>query len=134
MSKPHEFLNAIDDDKIIAAIQHAEAASGVMIRVHVSHQSSIDPVKAAQRVFQKLEKRNADRLGHVLLFISPLSRTFALYGNSLAHAACGSDGWMTMTNQLAENFKTGEFTAGLLRVIEHVSDQIGHYSAASKST
>ena len=135
MSKPSEFLKAIEDDKLVAAIHRAEAKSKATFRVHVSHQSSFDPIAAARRAFHhQRDHQNHHHHGRILIFVAPQSQAFALLGDSAAHAAVGGDGWQSVTDQLAAHFRNSDFTGGLVEVLEKIADRIEKAHAGGDST
>ena len=62
---------------------------------------------------QKTRHRNA-----VLIFVAPVSQTFAVIGDEAVHRKCGDAFWQQLAAAMTEHFKQGEFTAGLVHGIE----------------
>jgi uncharacterized membrane protein len=121
--KAREFLNAVDDDQLIAAIHRAEARTGMSFRVHVSHQSAHDAVAAARRQLQRIKSHHGHQ-GHVLIFVAPESRTFALHGDEAVHAKVPPAEWTSLSEMLTTHFKNGDLTTGLVRAIDTLADRL----------
>ena len=83
MSKTSEFLNAVDDARIAAAIQSAESRSSCEFRVVVSRRRAPDPVAAATEKFVDLGMHATKLRNAVLIYVAPSSRTFALYADTV---------------------------------------------------
>jgi uncharacterized membrane protein len=114
------FLNALDDDRIIAAIGEAEKRSSGEIRVYVSSKSVADAVAAAQAEFLRLGmEKTRDRNG-VLIFIAPQSRAFAIVGDLAIHQRCGDLFWTEVAGTMETHLKNSRYTDALLAAIARV--------------
>ncbi len=112
------FLERVDHDQIVSAIAAAEARSRGEIRVHASNRAVNDAQKAATAQFEALGMAGtAERLA-VLIYVAPLSRNFAIVGDSGVHARCGSQFWTQVAAAMEQDFRAGNYTAGLLKGIE----------------
>ena len=112
------YLDALHHDRIVAAIGEAEKKTTGQIRVHVHHRAVSDPLAAAGRVFEKLGMtKTADRNG-VLVFVAPRSKNFAIVGDSGIHEKCGDAFWKEAAAAMAERFRSGDFSDGLVATIE----------------
>ncbi len=117
-----KFVNALAHEQIHAAIHAAEHKSSGEIRVMVSHKLAQDPVASAQQAFLQLGMQKTKQHNAVLLFVAPRSRTFAVIGDEAVHAKCGNRFWRELAAAMANNFKRGEFTDGLLNGINRAGD------------
>ena len=72
--KPDVFVNALDDERIVAAIREAEAQARGEIRVHVAEHEVADPRAEAAFVFEKLGVADTAERNGVLLFVAPESQ------------------------------------------------------------
>lgn len=115
--KPKQFLNALDEARLLEAIRAAEARTSGEIRLVIAHRSAPDPLFAAQKHFDRLRMANTRERNAVLLFIAPKSHTFAIIGDSAIHAKCGQPFWDDVAAILGTHFKKNEFTEGLLAAI-----------------
>ena len=118
------FLGALDHERIVKAIQDAEARSRGEVRVHVSRQAVQDPETAAARQFEALGMtRTAERNG-VLLFVAPVSQTFAVIGDEGIHARCGPDFWKDVAAAMETDFRAGRYTDGIVKGVARVGEAL----------
>ena len=76
-----EFLAAIDEPRIVAAIRAAEARSRGEIRVHVAEGGVSDPRRAAEADFERLGMAATAERNGVLILVAPESQSFAVIGD-----------------------------------------------------
>ena len=118
--KTGHFLNAVDHDKIVAAISAAEKRTSGEIRVFISHRKTNDALKAAGLCFTKLKMDQTPLRNGVLIFIAPVSHHFAVVGDTAVHAKCGDDFWREVVVGMESGLKRGDFTEALLHGVEKV--------------
>jgi uncharacterized membrane protein len=111
-------MPSIDHDRVVGAIAAAEAKTSGEIRVLVARHKAPDAVAAAQEYFNKLGMANSPRRNGVLIFVAPLSRTFAVIGDSGVHEKCGDAFWSQLAEAMASRFRERDFTGGLVHGIE----------------
>jgi uncharacterized membrane protein len=125
--KPGEFLQAIDDARIVAAIREAEARSRGEIRVHVSEGDVEDAQAAAEKHFERLGMtRTAERNG-VLIFVAPTRQRFAVLGDRGVHERCPEGFWAEVAGEMRESFRTGAFTEGIVAAVARVGDELARH-------
>jgi uncharacterized membrane protein len=117
-----KFISQLAHEQIHAAIRAAEEKSSGEIRVMVSHQTASDPVATAQGSFLRLGMQATKHRNAVLIFVAPRSRTFAVIGDEAVHAKCGNEFWRDVAAAMADCFKRGEFTEGLLHGINRAGE------------
>ena len=121
------FLKALDDARIVAAIQQAEARSRGEIRVHVAEGEVPDAQAAARADFPRLGMtRTAERNG-VLILVAPESQTFAVVGDQGIDERCPEDFWASVVETMREHFREGRFTEGLVAAVERVGDELARH-------
>lgn len=125
--KHNEFINALDDAKITAAIQAAEAQSTGEIRVFIATQHCADPLAAARKQFQRLGLAKTTHRNAVLIFIAPKSQTFAILGDEAIHACLGDEVWSRIRDTMLQHFKAGDYTAALLAAIARVGEALARH-------
>jgi uncharacterized membrane protein len=79
--KPDAFVKALDDERIVAAIQEVEARSRGEIRVHVAEGPVDDARAAAQADFERLGMTETAERNGVLILVAPESQAFAVVGD-----------------------------------------------------
>ena len=79
--KQDAFLGAIDDARIVSAIQAAEARSRGEIRVHVAQGVIPDARRAAETDFARLGMTATAERNGVLILVAPESQSFAVVGD-----------------------------------------------------
>jgi uncharacterized membrane protein len=128
------FLGALDHERIVKAIQDAEARSRGEVRVHVSRQAVEDAQTAAARQFEALGMtRTAERNG-VLLFVAPVSQTFAVIGDEGIHARCGPDFWKDVAAAMETDFRAGRYTDGIVKGVARVGEALATHFPREEGT
>lgn len=128
------FLGALDHERIVKAIQDAEARSRGEVRVHVSRQAVEDAQSAAARQFEALGMtRTAERNG-VLLFVAPVSQTFAVIGDEGIHARCGPDFWKDVAAAMETDFRAGRYTDGIVKGVARVGEALATHFPRKEGT
>ena len=75
------FLNAADEEVIIAAIKEAENNTSGEIRVHIEKSTDKPPMDRALEVFYLLEMDKSKQRNGVLIYIASESKKFAILGD-----------------------------------------------------
>lgn len=125
--KPGEFVEAIDDARIVAAIRDAEARSRGEIRVHVAEGDVEDARKAAQRQFERLGMTKTAERNGVLIFLAPTRRRFAVLGDRGVHERCPEGFWEDVAGAMSESFRAGAFTEGIVAAVARVGDELARH-------
>ena len=112
----------IDHDRVLSAIRDAEARTSGQIRVLVARHKAPDPVAVAQAYFDKLGMARSAHRNGVLIFLAPLSRRFAVIGDSGVHEKCGDAFWADLARAMEELFRRKAFTEGLVHGIERAGE------------
>ena len=117
-------LKTIDKAKVEEAIKQAEQLTSGEIRVTVSRLfwGSVD--KAAEKAFVRLGMTQTAERNGVLFFVVPSRRKFVVLGDRGIHAKVGQQFWNEVVAGMGELFKAGDFTAGLVKGVRQVGDQL----------
>jgi uncharacterized membrane protein len=127
-------MRSIDDARVKAAIEQAELQTSGEIVVSVASYFWGNIHKVARQTFSRLGvSRTAARNG-VLFFIVPSRRTFVVLGDQGIHEKVGQEFWERVASRLAEHFRDGEFTEGLIHGIEEVGRQLAAFFPYDRST
>ncbi len=118
------FLQQVDHDRIEGAIRAAEGRSRGEIRVHASNRAVTDPQKSAAEQFENLGMAGtAERLG-VLIYVAPLSRNFAVLGDSGIHAKAGPDFWKDVAAAMELDFRAEKYSDGIIKGVERAGEAL----------
>jgi uncharacterized membrane protein len=118
------FLGALDHERIVKAIQDAEARSRGEVRVHVSQKAVTDAQTSAARRFEALGMTQTAERNGVLLYVAPVSQTFAVVGDEGIHARCGPGFWKDVAAAVEADFRAGRFTDGIVKGVTRVGDAL----------
>jgi uncharacterized membrane protein len=111
-------LRKIDVPRVRQAIADAEHQTSVRVRVSVAPFFWGDVRRAAERAFTRLGHRG------VLIFLVPSRRKFVVLGDDEIHAKVGQDFWDDVAAAMADRFRAGDFTGGLVHGIETVGREL----------
>jgi uncharacterized membrane protein len=129
------FLGALDHERIVKAIQEAEARSRGEVRVHVSQKTVADATADAARQFEALGMTQTAERNGVLLFVAPVSQTFAVVGDEGIHARCGPGFWKDVAAAVEADFRAGRFTDGIVKGVARVGDALAtHFPRTEGAT
>jgi len=133
--KHNEFIHALDDARITAAIQAAEAKSTGEIRVFISTGHCDDALVAARKQFERLGLAKTKNRNGVLIFIAPKSQNFAVLGDEAIHACLGDETWSSIRDVMLEHFQHGDHTGALLAAITRVGEALArHFPCTTPAT
>jgi uncharacterized membrane protein len=116
--KPRHFLSKLENERIHEAIRKAETGTSGDIVVFISHKEAPDALAAAQEVFVRRHLKDAADDNSLLIFLSPVSQTFAVVGGKALHEAVGQAWWDELAGVLRTHFRTSYFTEGLVASIK----------------
>jgi uncharacterized membrane protein len=112
----------IDHDQVVAALRVAEATTSGEIRVLMARHKAKDPVAAAQSYFNELGMAQSPHRNGILIFVAPRSRNFAVVGDQAVHEQCGDAFWTSVAEAMADRFRAGQFTDGLVHGIDRAGE------------
>ena len=125
-------MNAVDHDKIVAAISAAEERTSGEIRVFISRRNPRDVLKIANRWFKKLKMDQTPDRNGVLIFVAPRVHKFAVVGDSGIHAKCGEAFWIQVVEMMQSHFKSEKYTDALVSGIGRLGKMLAeHFPIAS---
>jgi uncharacterized membrane protein len=120
-------LQIIDTARVEQAIRKAERTTSGEIAVSISRLFWGDAEKAAWRAFERSGMTNTTGRNGVLIFVVPARRRFVVLGDSGIHSRVDEGFWRSVAAHLSEHFQEGDFTAGLVRAIEEIGEQLAAY-------
>jgi len=123
----HQLMKTIDVDRVKAAIAEAERATSGEVRVSVARYFWGPVRPAAEHAFARLGmSKTKDRNG-ILFFIVPARKKFVVLGDEGIHAKVGQEFWDCVAGLMADHFRKGEFTEGLVRAIGEAGRQLAEH-------
>ena len=125
--KPKQFIDELNDEKILAAIAAAERKTSGEIRVYVSDEPVEDVIAAGQRQFVRLAMQKTEHRNGVLLYFAPRVQRFAIVGDKGIHEKVGGTYWQEITRQMAPLLKEGKFTEAAVEAIEKIGGVLAEH-------
>ena len=122
-----EFLEKLDQDRIVKAIQSAEEKTSGEIRIHVQPKSGSDIRQFAERTFERLGMTKTALRNGVLLFIASEENRFAILGDRGIDQKVPPGFWDAIAAKLTIRFKNGEFTDGIVEAIHASGEHLKEY-------
>jgi uncharacterized membrane protein len=112
--KQKEFLDQLDQPRIVAAIGAAEALTSGEIRVHVQPRATGGDLRfVAEKTFERLGMTKTALRNGVLLFIASEEQQFVILGDKGIDEKVPPGFWDEIAAGLTERFKAGAFTDGI---------------------
>jgi len=123
----HQLMKTIDVDRVKAAVAEAERATSGEVRVSVARYFWGPVRPAAEHAFARLGmSKTKDRNG-ILFFIVPARKKFVVLGDEGIHAKVGQEFWDCVARLMADHFRKGEFTEGLVQAIGEAGRQLAEH-------
>jgi uncharacterized membrane protein len=123
-----EFINRLEHDRIVGAIQEAESKTSAEIRVYIQRgELAIDPLFAAQKRFHQLGMHRTSEHNGVLIFVAPRARKFAVIGDQGIHERCGDGYWQTVVDAMGGHFRNERFSDAIIGAIQDVGGVLARH-------
>jgi len=119
--KQKELLTRVDTKAVFEAITEVERHSAGEIRVHIQPRAyGTDVRSVAERTFERLGMTKTASRNGVLLFIASEDQKFVILGDRGFNEKVDPAFWDAIAEELSEQFRAGEFTAGIIEAIRRV--------------
>jgi uncharacterized membrane protein len=123
-----EFIAALDQPRITAAIGAAEGETSGEIRVHIQPKATGGDARyVAERTFERLGMTKTALRNGVLLFIASEENSFVILGDKGIDEKVPAGFWDEIAAKLTIRFKNGEFTEGIVEAITAAGHQLKTY-------
>jgi uncharacterized membrane protein len=122
--KTKEFIAALDDNQVAAAIERAEQKTSGEIRVFVTEQPVADVVTEAGKQFVRLGMTNTKQRNGVLIYFAPVSQKFAVMGDEGVHQRCGAEFWQHITAEMTPLLKAARYTEAIVLAVKEVGETL----------
>jgi uncharacterized membrane protein len=124
----NEFLEKLDQPRIVSAIKAAESETSGEIRVHVQPKARGGDLRTvAERTFERLGMTKTALRNGVLLFIATEEQRFVILGDKGIDEKVPPGFWDDIAAKLTIRFKAGEFTEGIVEAIAAAGDHLRTY-------
>jgi uncharacterized membrane protein len=128
MVNQKEFLAALDQPRIVAAVGAAERETSGEIRIHIQPKATGGDARyVAERTFERLGMTKTALRNGVLLFIASEERVFAIVGDKGIDEKVPAGFWDEIAAKLTLRFGSGEFTEGIVEAITAAGRQLKAY-------
>jgi Predicted membrane protein len=128
MVNQKEFLAALDQPRIVAAIAAAERETSGEIRVHIQPKAtSGDARYVAERTFERLGMTKTALRNGVLLFIASEERSFVILGDKGIDEKVPAGFWDEIAAKLTIRFRNSEFTDGIIEALAAAGEHLKAY-------
>src|SRR5437867_501978 len=125
--KEKAFIEKLDQERNVKAIQSGEEQTSGEIRVHVQPKSGSDIRQFAERTFERLGMTKTTLRNGVLLFIASEENRFAILGDRGIDQKVPPGFWDEIAAKLTIRFKNAEFTDGIVEAINAAGDHLKKY-------
>jgi uncharacterized membrane protein len=127
--KPRDFIQKLDETKVVRAIQAAERKTSGEIRVFVTNRKlgSDNALKRAAARFEKLGMTATRERNAVLLYFVPRANQFAIVGDVGIHQKCGEAFWKDLASGIHNKLLQGRFTEAIVEAIEETGGILARY-------
>jgi uncharacterized membrane protein len=127
-----EFINQLDEQRIVRAIGDAERQTSGEIRIYVSHKERHDALAFAKNRFQELGMFRTKERNAVLIYIVPRTRQIAIVGDLGIHEKCGEAFWKQIVSAMTLQMKEGKFTEAIVEGIRDIGAVLKQHFPASR--
>lgn len=123
-----EFLAALDQPRIVAAVGDAERETSGEIRIHIQPKATGGDARyVAERTFERLGMTKTALRNGVLLFIASEERVFAIIGDKGIDEKVPAGFWDEIAAKLTLRFGNGELTEGIIEAVTAAGHQLKAY-------
>ncbi|GMQ31486.1 TPM domain-containing protein [Algoriphagus confluentis] len=116
-----------DRQMIIGAIQAAEMQTSGEIQVHIENHCKDDVLDRAAEVFETLKMYQTQERNGVLFYLAVVDHKFAILGDAGINSRVEPDFWEKSKDLMAQHFRQGQFTQGLIAGIEQAGLQLSKH-------
>lgn len=122
-----EQLTEEQQEKIIHAIQVAEAHTSGEIRLAVEPNCPGEPLDRAAVYFHRLGMHQTAQHNGVLIYIATEDHQFAIIGDRGINARVPADFWEETKERMVQHFRRGDLVQGLIEGVIHAGEQLHRF-------
>jgi len=110
--------------QIVAAIKAAETQTSGEIQVHIESRCKGSVLDRAAQVFETLKMYQTKERNGVLVYLAVEDHKFAILGDAGINALVPANFWESTKDLMADFFRQGKFSEGLIEGIHHAGEQL----------
>jgi len=122
-----EFMEKLEDDRIVRAIAAAEETTSGEIRVFIQRGEVADAMAAAREQFERLGMTKTHERNGILIFVAPRAQKFAVIGDQGVHEKCGHPFWQALTQAMRTHFQAQNFTDAVVHAIQEAGQLLAQH-------
>lgn len=122
--KLEDYIPLIEQQRVVEAIAAAERSTSGEIKVHITPKCGRDVLKAARRMFNRLNMFSTKHRNAVLIFLAFDSKRFAIIGDTAIDEAVPDGYWDEERDTLRRYLSEGLPADGLVEVIGHLGEKL----------
>ncbi len=117
-------LSATDDERLVKAIQLAEAKTSGEIRIHIEKTCKGDALEECKKHFAKLNMHQTKDRNGILFFLAIESKSFAVWGDEAIHQKVSDEFWKSITDCAISYFKQNNYVFGIEKAVELCGEKL----------
>ncbi len=117
-------LSRLDLRQVEAAIQRAERASAIELRISIAGLFWGDPQRLAEKAFQRLGMTATARRTGILLLIAPWRRRVVVLADEGITSKVDPSLWSSVVERLTAAFRAGRYTEGLVEAVDALTQRL----------
>ena len=121
------FLTPAERDQIAAELAGAGRYTRAKIGLTIDELAATDPVVRAEALFRQWDLSPAERCVAVLVYVSAVSRNFAVVGGKEVHRLAPHAFWEILHRDLRHHFEERRYCDGIFKALAQVAVQLQHH-------
>ena len=116
-----------EEQQIVGSVRKAEQMTSGEIRLFVEDLcESGEPLERAEELFYANDMHKTRDRNGVIIYLAPVSRQFAIWGDQGIFEKCGPDFWDDEKSLLRRFLQADEPVAGICAVVESIGAALRH--------
>ncbi len=122
-----KLFSTADREAIKSAIRSAEKSTSGEIQVHIENHCKGDVLDRAAELFETLKMYQTKDRNGVLFYLAVDDHRFAILGDAGINQVVPEDFWGKIKDHMADHFRSGKYTQGLIDGIQMAGEQLGSH-------
>lgn len=129
-----KLFSTADRQAVVAAIRSAELRTSGEIQVHIENHCKGDLMDRAAELFETLKMYQTKDRNGVLVYLAVEDHKFAILGDAGINQVVEPNFWENTKEKMAEYFKKGQFTQGLVEGIAMAGEKLRNHFPYDKDS
>jgi uncharacterized membrane protein len=121
------FLTAAEREQIAAALAGVDRYTRARIGLSIDDEASVDPERRAEALLHQWDLPEAKRATAVLLYVSAVSRNFAVVGGEEVRRIAPRAFWEVVHRDLCHHFEDRRYCDGIFKALAQIAAQLRHH-------